>query len=212
MVKAKRDFGVLNIIIVALVFLGLGIIGGVYYFSDDVKLSGEVKMSPLTPSEFGHNTDEIEGLREYVSGIVDAAIGDPDEDPCLNPTQIYTSVDLTNVTFNVAYKPAPHGATLPTSCFQSEGCNIIQNIYGSKGHNKTRVYRFKEVEETGAWSSSYVPKGGYINGDATNTNIVPSYSEGKIAIKDDNAYPEMDYKIIAIFDNSGSYGQVVYIC
>ncbi|MEK6926799.1 MAG: DUF4215 domain-containing protein [Nanoarchaeota archaeon] len=57
MVKAKRDFGVLNIVIVALVFLGLGIIGGFYYFSDDVKLSG-----PADPNLFGHSADEISGV------------------------------------------------------------------------------------------------------------------------------------------------------
>ncbi|MEK6926811.1 MAG: hypothetical protein AABX11_00105 [Nanoarchaeota archaeon] len=58
--KSKRDFGVLNIIIVALVFLGLGIIGGFYYFSDNVKLSG----ATLTPDVFGHDGG---GVNVYIA-------------------------------------------------------------------------------------------------------------------------------------------------
>ena len=74
--KAKRDFGVLNIVIVALVFLGLGVIGGVYYFGDSVKLSG-----PADPNLFGHSADEVSGVCksdgtdcEGVNGIPSGAI------------------------------------------------------------------------------------------------------------------------------------------
>lgn len=50
----KRDFGVLSIVLVAVIFLGFGVMAGFYYFSDGVKLA-----PVMTPDIYGHSANEL---------------------------------------------------------------------------------------------------------------------------------------------------------
>ncbi len=78
--------------------------------------------------------------------------------------------------------------------------------------NRRKIYTYHQDTSSNKWVSSYQTKGIYINGDSAYTTVVPGFSSSTIAIYDDNSNSEKISTQISVRDNSGSYGQKVYIC
>lgn len=108
---------------------------------------------------------------------------------------------------------------VPNECIANGlGCVIKQEIYDSRGIKYTRMYNYKQ-EAIGSgpdsWVGSLVPGKTYFNGDSVSTNIVPSYADSRILLRDDYTDihgGETSRTLWVSRDSSTFYGQKIYVC
>ena len=170
------------------------------------------------PAVMGHTADEIEGLTEFVQGIVFGT-----QDDCSGTDLIFTSWSIP-----VGSDPWKHKMTsanyhlgtvdVPSECIDKT-CVIKQEIF-YKGNPKLLVFYtyFQDGPlntDTGIWASSYYAKGKK-NGDTSTSSFMKTYNY---------LYARDDYDGISgaegidfeknkwtFLDKSSSYDMIVSIC
>lgn len=195
----KIEINLTNKWVYSLVFFGVILFLGVFIFAYN---------SGKSPSVIGHTAEEIDGLDEYILDIVSPlieGISYSESQECGENNLVYDSYSS-----GIASKPGWKSIELPSRCRTMEGCSIVQKVYDKNGLKVTRTYTFSQ--DGSRWTSSANPTKTYTNGDTTSTNIFPSIADGNIVIRDDHKDCEVKNTYISIRDNSGSYGQRVYIC
>ena len=118
--------------------------------------------------------------------------------------------DINTMPGGIADKPGYVAYTFPSSCFGNVGCIILQEVYDSKGLVAKKQFGYNQDSVTNNWWSSYQISGKYINGDTTNTHIIPRYGD-HIKLDDDSG-SERDYDKWTYIDTTTGYGMKIYIC
>jgi len=202
----KIQINLTNKWLYSLIALGILLVFGVGVYAYNVNYVA----SPGNASVMGHTLDEIEGLEDYVTEIVERIMGEGDSE-CTN--LVYSSVNLTSPTYGAASTPGYNTSiALPNNCMSSiDTCVILQEIYHKTyGLYRTRIYTFRQ-SASGKWWSSYRTTGEYTNGDSTYTDIVPNFGDSTILIRDDYT-TEKTRQNITIRDATAYYGQRIFIC
>jgi hypothetical protein len=153
----------------------------------------------------GHSLDEIDGLEEYVIGLVENVLSDfmmKNNNSCSESSLVFAS--------GIEEKPGVVSVTLPQKCFSLEGCTFVQQVSSSKG-----VYKFRSIsfgqDSSNKWWSTDTKGGNLVNGDKTASVIMTTAVSG-ITVTDDNTKVEKESGTISIGDVQKSYGQKVWIC
>ena len=172
--------------------------------------------SPGAPPVMGHTPDEIEGLEDYIRGIVNDEVGGYSLAKC-DQTPIFES----GVAFmHPASKYNDGIRNVPSSCKSDTGCVIKQEIYIKKGNSSVLklVKQYDYLQTGNKWTSTY-RTGLHVNGDSKYTDIIPPVRElddRKLYLKDDyyvkGKTDEKDENKWIFIDRSTKYGMKVYIC
>ncbi len=175
------------------------------------------------PAVLGHSPDEVDGLEEYIAGIVEDIVDNSGENPTGTCTIISNSD--TGTTSTTVKDKKDVAISVPGSCTSANGCTIKQEIYNKDGLKDTRVYTYVQDSSSGAWTSSYSTGR---NGDSSASDIIRPYdtycalrdTTGTgcktwgyyLHLWDDRSATEVLSTQWTVHDGSDSHGTKIFIC
>ena len=100
-----------------------------------------------------------------------------------------------------------------TSCItDTRGCVLKQELLKGTDGSVISTYNYQFKQQTnGNWNSAFQGDKGYKNGDAANTDIIQSRSNGNLRLRDDQG-TERDQNYVSYLDNVMSTDMKVSIC
>jgi len=105
----------------------------------------------------------------------------------------------------------------PNVCASEEGCvikrELIKTVSGVTKLYSSNTWSYTQDPTNDTWTSSYTPSA-KVNGDNTNSYIIPPANSGNLRLYDDRVSGnfEVDNDKWAVYDNSTTYGQRIYVC
>lgn len=165
--------------------------------------------SGKSPSVFGHDSMEIEGLDSFVKGIVDLELDKRVSDDYCDER-------------NVIYDSCSGGVSgwtsinLPETCYSDvsgSGCFLVQKIINGSGTVvRLEGTRFIQDRSSGIWHSSSTGFNSDSNGNSVSRSIFSNYGELILVWDDESLYTEKEKSKISIRDSHSTHCHKIYAC